>query len=74
MDAIPIKIFRCYTLVANRLLQVTSLCASRHAWHVGSGVGIGNDHTLYALIEGKVVFCVKGPKKRRTVCVEDRGE
>lgn len=43
-------------------------------WHAGSGVGIGNDHTLYALIEGKVVFCVKGPKKRRTVCVEDRGK
>jgi large subunit ribosomal protein L27 len=38
-------------------------------WHAGPGVGMGRDHTLYALIAGKVVFCVKGPRKRRTVCV-----
>jgi len=29
-------------------------------WHPGPNVGIGTDHTLYALIDGKVVFCSKG--------------
>ncbi|MGC2222479.1 MAG: 50S ribosomal protein L27 [Methylocella sp.] len=28
-------------------------------WHPGSYVGIGTDHTLYALIEGKVAFQTK---------------
>ena len=37
--------------------------------HPGPGVGIGRDHTLYALIDGKVQFVVKGPKKRKTVMV-----
>ena len=39
--------------------------------HAGTGVGIGKDHTLYALIEGKVVFKIKGPEKRKFVFVED---
>ena len=37
--------------------------------HPGKGVGIGRDHTLYALINGKVLFSVKGPKSRKTVSV-----
>lgn len=36
-------------------------------FHPGENVGVGKDHTLYALIEGKVEFAVKGPAKRRTV-------
>ncbi len=28
-------------------------------WHPGANVGIGTDHTLYALIEGKVAFQTK---------------
>lgn len=38
--------------------------------HPGLGVGIGRDHTLYALIEGKVCFSLKGPKGRATVSIE----
>ena len=38
--------------------------------HAGPGVGIGRDHTLYALIAGKVVFVRKGPKMRKFVTVE----
>ena len=38
-------------------------------FHRGAGVGMGRDHTLYALVDGKVDFSVKGPKKRRTVSV-----
>ena len=38
-------------------------------FHPGTGVGLGRDHTLFALVDGKVEFSVKGPKKRRTVSV-----
>ena len=38
-------------------------------FHRGSGVGMGRDHTLFALIDGKVDFSTKGPQKRRTVSV-----
>jgi len=38
-------------------------------FHKGSGVGMGRDHTLYALVDGTVQFAVKGPAKRRTVSV-----
>ena len=37
--------------------------------HPGPGVGMGKDHTLYALIAGQVTFCHKGPKQRKTVMV-----
>jgi len=36
-------------------------------FHPGPGVGIGNDHTLYALVDGQVKF--EGPEKRRRVAV-----
>jgi len=38
-------------------------------FHPGTGVGIGRDHTLFALVDGKVDFAVKGAKQRRTVSV-----
>ena len=38
-------------------------------FHPGPGVGLGRDHTLFALVDGVVDFSVKGPKKRRTVSV-----
>ncbi len=38
-------------------------------FHPGVGVGIGKDHTLFALSEGQVKFEVKGKFKRRTVSV-----
>jgi large subunit ribosomal protein L27 len=38
-------------------------------FHPGTGVGIGRDHTLFALVNGKVDFAVKGAKQRRTVSV-----
>ena len=37
--------------------------------HPGTNVGMGRDHTLFALVAGKVEFAVKGPKKKRTVHV-----
>lgn len=38
-------------------------------FHPGQNVGLGRDDTLYALIDGKVVFEVKGSRNRRTVSV-----
>ncbi len=38
-------------------------------YHPGMGVGLGRDHTLFALVDGVVDFSVKGPNKRRTVSV-----
>lgn len=40
------------------------------AFHPGMHVGLGKDHTLYALRSGKVVFSVKGKLKRRTVSIQ----
>lgn len=39
-------------------------------FHPGEGVGIGKDHTLFALNDGKVSFSVCGAKKRRMVSIE----
>jgi large subunit ribosomal protein L27 len=33
--------------------------------HPGTNVGIGKDHTLYALIDGKVSFSVKGERQHK---------
>ena len=37
--------------------------------HAGENVGMGKDHTLFAKIDGKVSFTVKGPDKRKVVSV-----
>lgn len=38
-------------------------------YHPGDNVGIGKDHTLFALKDGVVKFAVKGPSRRRTVII-----
>lgn len=38
-------------------------------FHAGRNVGLGRDHTLYALVDGVVVFTVQGSKNRRFVNV-----
>ena len=38
-------------------------------FHPGEGVGMGKDHTLFAKVEGKVQFAIKGAQKRRTVSI-----
>ncbi len=37
--------------------------------HPGANVGIGRDHTLFALVEGKVEYAVKGAGSKKTVSV-----
>ena len=36
-------------------------------FHPGLNVGLGKDHTLFALIDGNVEFTIKGEQRRRTV-------
>ena len=38
-------------------------------FHAGTNVGMGRDHTLFALVDGKVSFDVKGSLNRQTVFV-----
>ena len=38
-------------------------------FHAGDNVGCGKDHTLFAMADGKVVFQVKGPHKRKFVSI-----
>ncbi len=39
-------------------------------FHPGQNVGIGKDHTLFAMATGKVRYSQHGPKKKSTVTVE----
>ena len=38
-------------------------------FHPGVNVGVGKDHTLFALDEGHVQFAIKGERRRRTVSI-----
>jgi large subunit ribosomal protein L27 len=42
--------------------------------HAGRNVGLGKDHTLYALVDGKVSFGVKGAQQHTYANVEPQGE
>ncbi|NMM11848.1 MAG: 50S ribosomal protein L27 [Polaromonas sp.] len=38
-------------------------------FHPGVNVGIGKDHTLFALVNGQVSFAIKGALNKQTVSV-----
>ena len=38
-------------------------------FHAGDNVGMGKDHTLFALVDGYVKYTIKGLQKRPTVVV-----
>ena len=38
-------------------------------FHPGTNVGVGKDHTLFALVDGQVSFAVKGALNKHTVNV-----
>ena len=38
-------------------------------FHAGDNVGMGKDHTLFALVDGQVSFAIKGALNRQTVVV-----
>ena len=43
-------------------------------FHAGENVGMGKDHTLFALKDGTIQFAIKGEKKRRTVTIVPAAE
>lgn len=38
-------------------------------FHPGDNVGLGRDHTLFALSDGHIKFLIKGPNNRKFVSV-----
>ena len=38
-------------------------------FHPGTNVGVGKDHTLFALVDGHVSFAVKGALNKHTVSI-----
>jgi large subunit ribosomal protein L27 len=38
-------------------------------FHAGTNVGMGRDHTLFALVDGRVQFATKGANSNQTVSV-----
>ncbi len=38
-------------------------------FHAGENVGMGKDHTLFAVADGKVLFQVKGAKNRKFISI-----
>ncbi|GAC1528107.1 MAG: 50S ribosomal protein L27 [Ramlibacter sp.] len=38
-------------------------------FHPGSNVGLGKDHTLFALVDGHVSFAIKGSLNKHTVSI-----
>ena len=45
------------------------VCQRGTKFHPGTNVGIGKDHTLFALVDGQVSFAVKGALNKQTVNV-----
>ena len=69
-DSIPkmlgVKIFGGQTIVAGNII----VRQRGTEFHAGEGVGMGRDHTLFALNDGVVKFATKGKFNRRYVMVE----
>ena len=56
-------------IFGGQLALAGSIIVRQHGTKIypGTNVGIGRDNTLFALIEGQVVFEAKGEKKRVSV-------
>ena len=51
------------------------ICKQRGTkWHPGENVGMGRDHTIFALIDGVVKFFKKGHKERTFISVVNQKE
>ena len=60
-----VKVFGGQSIPAGSII-VRQRCTRFHA---GTNVGMGRDHTLFALVDGKVSFAVKGELNRHVVSV-----
>lgn len=59
-------------LYAGQLIKAGNIIIRQRGtqFHPGINVGIGKDHTLFALVDGKVRFATKGAKLRKYVNVD----
>ena len=62
-----VKIFGGQAIVAGNII----VRQRGTEFHAGAGVGMGRDHTLFALNDGVVKFETKGKFNRRYVMVEE---
>lgn len=62
-----VKIFGGQAIVAGNII----VRQRGTEFHAGAGVGMGRDHTLFALNDGVVKFTTKGKFNRRYVMVEE---
>ncbi|WP_299330667.1 50S ribosomal protein L27 [uncultured Psychrobacter sp.] len=62
-----VKIFGGQTITAGNII----VRQRGTEFHAGEGVGMGRDHTLFALNDGVVKFETKGKFNRRYVTVEN---
>ncbi len=55
----------------NQLVSAGSIIIRQRGtqMHAGENVGMGKDHTLFAKVDGKVAFAVKGALQRKTVSI-----
>ena len=55
----------------NELIPAGSIIVRQRGtkFHPGANVGVGKDHTLFALVDDKVSFVTKGALNRHTVVV-----
>ncbi len=60
-----VKIFGGQALIAGNI--IVRQRGTKH--HPGANVGMGKDHTLFALVQGKVEFLTKGSNQRKFVSV-----
>ena len=60
-----VKVFGGQTILAGSII----VRQRGTKFHPGNGVGIGKDHTLFALVDGAVSFAIKGALNRQTVFV-----
>ena len=60
-----VKRFGCESVLAGNII----VRQRGTRFHAGNNMGIGKDHTLFALADGKVKFEVKGPNNRKFVSI-----
>ncbi len=55
----------------NQLVSAGSIIVRQRGtkMYPGDNVGMGKDHTLFAKVEGKVAFSVKGPLRHKFVSI-----
>jgi len=39
-------------------------------FHAGDNAGLGRDHTIFAKVDGRVLFHTRGPRNRKYVSIE----